>query len=293
MKMRSDARLTGIMTVLTFSLTLSVFADEIKHKFVATDESGKQLIYVDEANPANDWTVPLPGNRDIQLSKDGTVLVSVPSGYREYSLKDGKMIKEVQTEIKVTSLVRLSNGHTLLAGSAGVVELDKDDKKVAFHEKALGPFFRLLRVAGNGNFLYTSGQTTITEMTPEGKDIRALDLSTLTPESKKPYFAEELADGRFLIATGYGATVLIVDKDWKLISSYGGKSGTGSITPNFFADAQQLTNGNVVVAHWSGHARKDSEKAPQAIEFDKSGKIVWSWHDAKRAGSLHGIEIIE
>jgi len=291
--MKTAVRLTSALTVLTFSLQLAAFADEIKHKFVATDESGQQLIYVDETNPGNDWTIPLPGNRDIQLSTEGTVLVSIPSGYREYSLKDGKLIKEMKAEIQVTSIVRLKNGNTLLAGDKGIVELDKDGKTVSFRRQDMGGCFRLLRVTGNGNFLYTSGQTTITEMTPEGKEIRTLDLSTLTPESRKPYFAEELPDGKFLIATGYGATLLVLDKDWKLITSYGGKGGTGGITPYFFADAQQLANGNVVVAHWSGHARKDSEKAAQAIEFDKSGRIVWSWHDSSRAGSLHGIEIIE
>lgn len=60
-----------------------------------------------------------------------------------------------------------------------------------------------------------------------------------------------------------------------------------------FADAQQPANGHVVVAHWTGHKREDSQKAPQAIEFDKDGKVVWTWHDAKRAGALHGIEIIK
>jgi hypothetical protein len=284
---------TLAITLLTMSLALDISAGEIKHKFVATDESGKQLIYVDETNPENDWTIPLPGNRDIQLLSEGTVLVSVPVGYREYDLKSGKMLKEIKANIRVQSLVRLDNGHTLLAGKKGVVELDKDDRQVAFHEMQMGGYFRLLRVAKNGNFLYTSGPTTIKEMKPGGKAIRELDLTTITPESKKPYFIEEMADGNFLIATGYGATVLIVDKDWKLIKSYGGKGKLEGIDTYFFADAQQLANGNVVIAHWSGHARTDSKKAPQAIEFDKDGKVVWTWHDTKRAGSLHGIEIVE
>jgi len=64
--------------VLVFILVILPLASaaQIKHKFVATDESGKQLLYVDETNPANDWTIPLPGNRDIQISKKGTVLVT-------------------------------------------------------------------------------------------------------------------------------------------------------------------------------------------------------------------------
>jgi hypothetical protein len=104
---------------------------------------------------------------------------------------------------------------------------------------------------------------------------------------------EEMADGGYFISTGFGATILIVDKDWKLIKSYGGKGKVEGIATHFLADAQQLANGHVVVAHWSGHQREDSRKAPQAIEFDKAGRVVWTWHDPKRAGTLHGIEIIE
>ena len=52
----------------------------IKHRFVATDESRKQLLLVDQSDPSKDWTVPLPGNRDIRLIGADRVLVSVPNG---------------------------------------------------------------------------------------------------------------------------------------------------------------------------------------------------------------------
>ena len=283
------------LTLALISLSLGVMAraGDIKHTFVATDESGHQLIYVDEVNPENDWSVPLPGNRDIQLSGSGTVLVSVPTGYREYDLKGGKLLKEVEVELRTRSLVRLDNGQTVLGGVDGVVVLDKADKQVTSHEVKMGGYFRLLRLSKGGNYLYTSSATSVKELKPGGEAVRELDLTLLTPESKKPYFMEELADGKFLISTGFGATILIVDKDWKLIESYGGKGKVEGVATHFFADAQQLENGNIVVAHWSGHKRDDSKKAPQAIEFDKDGKVVWSWHNAERAGTFHGIEIIK
>jgi outer membrane protein assembly factor BamB len=105
------------LTILLLILAILPFASagQIKHKFVATDESGGQLLYVDETNPENDWTIPLPGNRDIQLSKKGTVLVTVDDGYHEYALKDGKLVKEVKVGKGVRSLVRLDIGNTILA----------------------------------------------------------------------------------------------------------------------------------------------------------------------------------
>jgi len=283
------------LITLIFILTILPLASaaQIKHKFVATDESGKQLLYVDETNPENDWTVPLPGNRDIQLSKKGTILVTVPDGYREYVLKDGKLVKEVKAGKGIRSLVRLENGHTILSSFDGVIELDKNDKQVNTYPMKMGRYLRLLRLSKSGNFLYTSSVTAVKEFKPGDGAVRELDLTKLTPECKKPYLLEELGNGQFIVSTGYGGSVLIVDKDWKLLKSYGGKGKVDGIDIYFFSDAQRLKNGNIVVAHWTGHGRKDSGKAPQVIEFDKDGKVVWTWHNPKRAGTLHGIEIIE
>jgi len=50
---------------------------------------------------------------------------------------------------------------------------------------------------------------------------------------------------------------------------------------------------NIVVCNWTGHKPGDSVKAPQLLEFDSSGDIVWHWHDPERAGTLHGVIIID
>ncbi len=282
-----------LVVILALTAASILCAGDIKHKFVATDESGKQLLYVDETNPDNDWTIPLKGNRDVQLSGKGTVLVSVPTGYQEYSLKGGKLIKDIKMGSRIQSLVRLANGNTILASRNQVIELDKDDKIVATHNLELGGGFRLLRLAKSGNLLYVSGKSTMSERKRSGEVVRTLDLNTLVPKTVKPYSMEEMADGSFIISSGFSCTILHVDKDWKLIKSYGGRGKVEGVKTHFFADFQRLKNGNIVIAHWTGHSRKDSGKAPQAFAFDKAGKVVWTWHDPKRAGTFHGIEVIE
>ena len=188
-----------IVGLLLLVAAVAVAAGEIKHTFVATDESGRQLLYVDETNPANDWTVPLPGNRDIQLSGKGTVLVSVPVGYREYALKTGELLKEIKVGQGIQTLVRVDSGHTFLASKTAVIELDENDAVVGRHEIMMGGYFRLLRLARNGNLLFTSGKTTVKELKLSGSTVRELDLTSLTPESMKPYFMEETSDGRFFM----------------------------------------------------------------------------------------------
>lgn len=287
---------TLILNAMIFAATMTAHAGTIKHTFVATDESGKQLLYVDEFNPANDWTIPLPGNRDLQVVDKTTVIVSVPTGFREYALKDGSMTKEVTLEGNVSgicSVIRKPDGTTILANKEKIFLLDQEDKIISEIPMNMGGFFRLLRMTKSGNFLFTCNGNSIREATPDGETVYELNLLTIDPNCNKPYFAEPMGDDQLLISTGYGSALLVVDKERKLVQKYGGKGSIPEMQLVFFADAQQLKNGHLAVAHWTGHGRQDSIKAPQALEFDKDGTLVWQWHDPERAGSLHGIEIIE
>jgi hypothetical protein len=56
---------------------------------------------------------------------------------------------------------------------------------------------------------------------------------------------------------------------------------------------QTLKNGHLVVATWTGHGANDSEKGQQVVEFDSNGHVVWTWHDPKLAGSIHGVIILD
>jgi hypothetical protein len=47
------------------------------------------------------------------------------------------------------------------------------------------------------------------------------------------------------------------------------------------------------MCNWTGHDPSDSTKAPQIIEFDRTGKLLWSWHDPILAGTLHGVVILD
>ena len=53
----------------------------------------------------------------------------------------------------------------------------------------------------------------------------------------------------------------------------------------FYSGFTLLKNGDVITGHWAGHGPGGSKKAYQLIQFNKEGKIVWFWHDPKRAGS--------
>jgi len=282
-----------ITVAVTASLSTSGFASDIKHIFLATDESRKQLLYVNEFDPSQDWTISLPGNRDLQVVDEDRVLVNVRDGYCEYEIKTGKLLKKVKHGDNIKSAIRAENGHTFIANSKCIWELDQNDKEVSQVKVKMGGFFRLLRFANNGNFLFTGSKTSMKEADRTGKIIREIDLTKIAPKVAKPYFMVQQPDGNYMISTGYDSSLLVVDESNNLIRKIGGRGTVPGVNLNFFGGADVLPNGNIVVANWTGHGAKDSSKGPQAVEFDKSGKIVWSWHNADRAGTFHGIAVIK
>lgn len=284
---------TYLLTALTLISVTSQLSAKIKHIFLAVDESRQQLLYVDEFKPSNDWTIPLKGNRDLQIISNTKVLVSVSNGYREYEIKTGKLLKEVLVGNDIFSVVRKANGNTLLASRNSTWVLDKNDTEISTNTISAGPHFRLLRISKHGNYLFTSGETSLKQATPMGKTVKEVELTEFEKSSKKPYCMMQAESGHYLISTGYGTSVLILDKDYKLIRSINKDNAPRGTEYHFFAGIELLKNNHLVVSNWTGHNPQDSEKGPQAVEFNTKGKQVWKWHDPKRAGSLHGIAIIK
>ena len=56
----------GIMTACC--MVGGLRAEEIRHRFVCVDNGANKLIYVDQLEPGDGWSVPIPsGSRDLQL----------------------------------------------------------------------------------------------------------------------------------------------------------------------------------------------------------------------------------
>lgn len=287
--------------LLFATLAAAALAEEaaIKHRFLAADESRTQLMYVDQFDPSKDWTIKTPEkNRDLQLIGGGKLLTNTGSGYREYDLKTQKTLKEFKKDYLsgATSAQRLPNGHTVVGcnkkDGISFAELDASDNLVTTCTLQKINTLRLFRFTSRGTILFGAMEgkdSKVFEVNMKGEILRQQAL----PEGKHNYFALELPNGNLLVPNGYGAAVEEVDKTGKTVRKLGGKPGLPGLLMNFFAGMQVLKNGNVVVCNWTGHGAKDSEKAPQILEFDKDGKVVWQWHDAQRAGSIHAVIIMD
>lgn len=64
-----------------------------------------------------------------------------------------------------------------------------------------------------------------------------------------------------------------VQKVWPVVPSEG-KKGC------FSAAVRELSNGHLMGANWAGYGAADSKRGWQLIEFDETGKGVWTLYDS-------------
>lgn len=265
-------------------------ATEIKHRFLAKDESRPGLHYVDQFDSANDWDIKLErGSRDIRLLNGNRLLMSYPAGYLEYDLATQALLKKVTVleGERIESVERLPNGHTILAGRKNGIaffELDENDQLVrkVVYEKLEG--LRLFRLSPEGNFLFTAYPDRVIEADWAGKIVADIPV----PGASKMYWVKKLGCGKYRVATGTGKSIVDITTTGEVIRKLGGTDEYHS-----FARPFELENGNIVVSNWTGHKPESSQLGPQLIEFDPQGNVVWKWHDADRAGTIHGVIIMD
>jgi len=277
-------------------LSLTVASAEpspIKHRFLAMDESRAQLVYTDQSDPAKNWAISFPSRyRDVQLIGDNKVLISTDNGYREYSLATRQVTKEVKGYTGITFARRRADGATVLGGNSNgvtIYELGADDKLLRQASFKFGGT-RLGRLTPQGTVLFGSN-TKLVEVSLTGQVIKEL----APDDCKHLYMGLRKSDGHLLVTAGYGSCVLELDAEGKVLKRLGGLKTPEAkdLGYHFFGGCQVLKNGNIVVANWTGHGAKDSAKGVHLIEFDPTGKVVWSWHDPERTGSIHGVIILD
>jgi len=279
---------------MAFAALLS--AEEIKHRFLALDESRYQILFVDPFEPSKSWTIKVPaGNRDLQLI-DGKIIIGLAAGgFAEYDFATHKQLREIidpKYQAGSVTAFRLKDGRTLLASDQSPIRismLDADGKELSTTLFPNMHTIRCVRMTSRETILFGCNDNHLIEGTLEGKVLRDITI----PDARHIYMVKELPDGHLLAAGGYGGFLVEVDKEGKIVRKIGGKPGPEGIGINFFASVDILKNGNLLVANWTGHGANDSEKGVQILEYDAAGKIVGQWHDPQAAGSIHNALVVE
>lgn len=269
--------------------------DRSQRKLLLRDEGNSAVHYVDLADSSKNWHQTVPVGRDIQLIGGKHFLIGTENGYQERNLSDGSVVKDVATFAGTLDAHRLHDGNTLLVGldfhgGKGIVLLEVTPQGTAGRQIEFpGTYVRLVRESGADRFLITA-DTHVFEGDAQGK---VLWDATIVGGPAAPHAWEglRLASGDVLVAAGYAAGLEIFGADAKLKQTITGGDG---VEPYFFADAQVLPNGNYAVANWEGHGTGLGGKGLQLVEYDTTGKLVWSWkQDASFVSSLQGAIVLD
>ena len=98
--------------------------------------------------------------------------------------------------------------------------------------------------------------------------------------------------GGYLAGCGYGGGLVRFNAEGEAVSQWFVPTDTGKES-RFYAQVEERENGNIYLAHWTGHGEDDSFKGWQVVEFDPSGKVVWHLDSPDRFGSISGVIVLE
>lgn len=290
--------LAGISLVFSAcTVTNSAKPDYAKaRKLLLRDEGLSKLSFIDLANPAKDWFVSVPVGRDIQLVGNGRVLIGTSDGYEERDIATGNKVFEL-TKFKGTQTARrLKNGNTLLAGTnwqqkQGIVLVEVNSNGDIQQTRVFPGFtyVRCIRETVKGTLLVTADDL-VFESNANNEIIWRAKVAG-PPVKPHVWQAVRLGNGQTIASTGYAKNFQVYDAQGNQVQTI---TGPDEVNPNFFAGFQVLKNGNFVVTNWQGHGPGFGNSGSQILEYDPSGKLVWSWkQDAARFSSLQGIIVLD
>ena len=256
-------------------------ADEIKHRFIAADEAGHRIVFIDEKNPTNDWEISTKDKGrawDMQLIGDDKIAVSYAGGYHVLDLN-----KEwLETHrIKGKDGVDWGNWSTRICEDGKkrtigfvknlclyIADLDENDAVIKKANVPETKNMRLGRITAEGNGIAAPGDELV-EWDVNGNIIKRFNLphKIAYKNGLMSFMGLKDADGNYWAATGYGKITLKMDSEGNLLQSL--VKTELFLHDRISADA----NGNLVQCNWSGHSLDKATKGVQLVEFNPKGKL--------------------
>jgi hypothetical protein len=152
-----------------------------------------------------------------------------------------------------------------------------------------GDYVRLIRQTNADTYLMSCNDR-IREGSHYGKYLREFPVEGFYHAWK----ALRLPNGNFIVTAGYGAFVVELDPNGKIVRKFGGKESVPEkVCPFFYAMFQLLPNGNIILANWQGHGPGFGNSGVQLLEFNSTGEIVWTWSKADLISSLQGVLVLD
>lgn len=284
-----------IIAVSIFSIDAQAVIPQMKHRLLVADEGNQKIHYVNLSDTTKNWSISVSSNRDMQLVGNNKLMVSNGSGYEEYDLSTHQQTKKVSAGSQIQSVFRISDAETYVGIDGSVPKisvLDGAGKSIGTITIQPSITLRIIRPTVKKTFLVGGKDAgMVYEFDSTGKKIWEANAGG------SPYQAVRMPNGNTIVSTGYGAQIVVVDKNAKVIRKFPVNPKDASLAsakPNFFGGFQILDNGNVVVTNWQGHGGGMGSSGIQLLEFDSTGTIVSGWkQNASFVSSLHGVIVLD
>ena len=277
-----------------------------KRRMLVRDEGDPHLVLLDFGNPTPVvWKNATDGawGRGIQLIGNNQVLGSRNDGYSVFDLTTGQVMKTVDTFPNTTSAYRMANGETMLTHGGPTPGMPSgrsvtlsflgrtDEVSHTITYPGFG-YVRMPRPTRNNTFLVPS-DTKLFEGDASG-NVLWTATSAAWDHIWEPLL---MSDGNVLLATFFGASLDVVDRDTHMVTKrYGTKAMPMAATfqPNEFAEFQILPNGNLITSNWKATGWGTGLNGIQVIEFNPAGDVVWFYkEDPMVFAAIQGVMVID
>jgi hypothetical protein len=300
--MKNIACIGAVASIIGFSFG-QYSIPQMTHRLLLADEGNGKVHYINLNAPSEKWSATC-SNRDMQLVGNDRLMVSDNggTGYSELSLSSGAITGHVKISgvTGVNSAFRLSGPGVWCAADgspAKILKIDSTGKLLKTVALSVDASVRICRPTLKGTFLVggkVSGM--MCEFDSGGKKIWECNAGG------EPYMGVRLPNGTTLISSGYGAQMVLADKQGAVLRKFPTSDDKkkdslfwNAAKPNFFGGFQVLRNGNIVVANWEGHGTGNGGSGFQLIEIDSAlTKAVSYWkQNASMVSSLHGVIVLD
>ena len=269
---------------------------------------GNNRLAIVEPDGRISWEMPWGGIHDIQVLKNGNILVQQRMrGIAEIDRQTKQVVwsydssKENGNEgrrVEVHAFQALDNGHVMIAesGPARIIEIDragKIHKEIKLKVDHPNPHTdtRLVRKLDSGNYLVChEADGTIREYNDQGHIVWDYEVPLFGKERKgghgpeafgnKVFCALRLDNGNTLIATGNGHSVLEVTPAKEIVWQIHQNDLPG-ITLAWVTTLEVLPHGHYVIGNC--HAGPEN---PLLVELDpETKKIIWMFDEFEKFGN--------
>ena len=280
---------------------------DARRKLVLADESRAFLHYYDSAYPSQGFKVELKKPLwDLKRVGETTFRTVCHGGYQVTDLKTRKVVEEFQypgfEPWMATACCDLPGGGFVFS----VNPQDEDSgKAIHFYEfgadrqlrcihKLPGYFnARSMAPGRNGEWLVAHEKGFARIRIPKDGDTVEVVKNYPQPSGRNLFAVVPTREGDgYLAGCGYGGGLVRFDGEGKVVSQWFVPTDTGKES-RFYAQAEERENGDIYLAHWTGHGENDSFKGVQVVEFDSAGKPIWTLDSPDRFGSISGIIVLE